>query len=168
MAQKELYMNRLAILAAIHIDDQSAAKSHMAFRFCDLYSMAPTGGDSHLMVPQPPPVGISNVNHSFYRQLAELEVLIENDAEIKDEEDVKGRRLIRSKMDRGKEVIFPDSEAGKQVQVVGLATGTWPSSSGGVSNCVRDLVDNLKSARWNVRCWFAHATLFPREFFLND
>ncbi|KAI8845454.1 hypothetical protein BC829DRAFT_280848 [Chytridium lagenaria] len=42
------------------------------------------------------------------------------------------------------------------VRVLELATGTWPSSSGGVSNCIRDVVDGLESVRWTVLAENAH------------
>ncbi|KAJ3329862.1 hypothetical protein HDU76_007000 [Blyttiomyces sp. JEL0837] len=50
------------------------------------------------------------------------------------------------------------------VNVFGLATGTWPTSSGGVSNCFRDLVDNLKEVRWNILAETAHEmeTILPQ------
>ncbi|KAJ3416068.1 hypothetical protein HDV05_003427 [Chytridiales sp. JEL 0842] len=107
LAQRELYMNKLAILAAIQLTDSAASKSHLAIRYSDLYMMATQGNDSHVMTPDP-----------------------------------------------SKE--FPPFEDGKPLQVVSLATGTWPSSSGGVSNCIRDMVDNLKSIRWNVLAENAH------------
>ncbi|KAJ3211446.1 hypothetical protein HDU67_004534 [Dinochytrium kinnereticum] len=42
------------------------------------------------------------------------------------------------------------------VRVLGLATGTWPSSSGGVSNCIRDVVDRLESVQWTILAENAH------------
>ncbi|KAJ3098922.1 hypothetical protein HDU96_010891 [Phlyctochytrium bullatum] len=50
----------------------------------------------------------------------------------------------------------PSSVSKRPLRALGLATGTWPSSSGGVSNCVRDLVDNLDSVEWMVLAENAH------------
>lgn len=47
------------------------------------------------------------------------------------------------------ENVIPKKEEDK-VQVFGLQTGTWPNANGGVSNCVRDLVNNIKTCRWTV------------------
>ncbi|KAJ3104153.1 hypothetical protein HDU97_009504 [Phlyctochytrium planicorne] len=65
----------------------------------------------------------------------------------------------------GKEVIkveIPDkaksleNSLSSPVSVLSLATGTWPSSSGGVSNCIRDVVNSLKSVEWTVLAENAH------------
>ena len=109
-ARKYLKTYRDSIIAAIHIDDPHASKSHMQLRLTDLEKMASVGGDSH-----------------------------ETSLNIAEES-----------------MVLKPGSSSNCIDVIGLATGTWPSSSGGVSNCIRDLVDNLKSIRWNILCENAH------------
>ncbi|RKP04048.1 hypothetical protein CXG81DRAFT_7368, partial [Caulochytrium protostelioides] len=49
------------------------------------------------------------------------------------------------------QITFPITP--EKLHVLGLDTGTWPSSSGGVSNY---MVDNLASIRWNILAENAH------------
>lgn len=44
--------------------------------------------------------------------------------------------------------LQPDTE--ETLHVIAVDTGTWPNEGGGVSACRRDLINNLRTIRWNM------------------
>ncbi|QDS70762.1 hypothetical protein FKW77_003684 [Venturia effusa] len=44
--------------------------------------------------------------------------------------------------------LQPDTE--DIIHVIAVDTGTWPNEGGGVSACRRDLINNLRTVRWNM------------------
>ena len=44
--------------------------------------------------------------------------------------------------------LQPDTE--DTMHVVAVDTGTWPNEGGGVSACRRDMINNLRTVRWNM------------------
>jgi hypothetical protein len=44
--------------------------------------------------------------------------------------------------------LQPDTE--DTLHVIAVDTGTWPNEGGGVSACRRDLINNLRTIRWNM------------------
>jgi hypothetical protein len=44
--------------------------------------------------------------------------------------------------------LQPDTE--DMLHVIAVDTGTWPNEGGGVSACRRDLINNLRTIRWNM------------------
>ncbi|KAF2401635.1 glycosyl transferase [Trichodelitschia bisporula] len=45
-------------------------------------------------------------------------------------------------------MLQPDTE--DTLHVIAVDTGTWPNEGGGVSACRRDLINNLRTIRWNM------------------
>jgi len=58
----------------------------------------------------------------------------------------------------GSQLADSDSE----LHVLAMDTSTWPNDPGGVSNCRRDMINNLKSIKWHVVAETANDYSVPR------
>ncbi len=54
------------------------------------------------------------------------------------------------------------ADSDRELHVLAMDTSTWPNDPGGVSNCRRDMVNNLESIRWHVVAETANDYSVPR------
>ncbi|KAJ3411087.1 hypothetical protein HDV05_002757 [Chytridiales sp. JEL 0842] len=137
--------NEIAIKVAIHFDDDVYAKLYGHIQFADLISMADIGGDVHKNAWTLDDPGLADS-----RPLLESK---KSEATLNGDQNTQPQKLEHQLTIKRRGTTERREET---VEVFAAATGTWPSSSGGVSNCIRDVVDNLESIRWNVFAETAH------------
>ncbi|KAJ3407721.1 hypothetical protein HDV05_005314 [Chytridiales sp. JEL 0842] len=148
-AVKYLKENETSIKVAIHFDDDVYSKLHCHIQFADLVNMADIGGDVHKNAWTLDDPGLADSRPLLESKMKSEATLNMTTAE----ENIQAMKREQQLTIKRHGTIQRHEET---IEVFATATGTWPSSSGGVSNCIRDVVNNLDSIRWNIFAETAH------------